>query len=75
MKCPQCGKEMELGTLQINSDWVLHESHVKWFPKNEKIVHGIGDMVYRTYWRTMSGAKCQDCGLITLHWEDLARLK
>ena len=65
---------MELGTLQITNDWILNEPHVRWFQKDEKITHGIGDMIC-TNWTRMSGDKCQDCGLITLHWEDLARLK
>jgi hypothetical protein len=75
MKCPQCGKEMEHGTLQITNDYLIPGYDVRWFQKDEKIGQGLGDMFFHMYSTRKPGAICRECSLVILHWEDLARPK
>ena len=73
VNCPECGKEMELGTLRIAIDYIFHGYEVKWFQKDEEIAQKTGDMLSRPWSSVKPGAICRQCGLIFLRWEDLVR--
>jgi hypothetical protein len=72
MKCPECGKEMEHGTLQIENEMVGAYG-VRWFQQDEKIVSGFGGDLFHLYRIRKPGVMCRDCKLITLRWSELAR--
>jgi|GEM_PF-2828005 len=74
MKCPQCGREMEHGTLQIENEYFAGYG-VRWFPKGEKVVHGIGGEIFHPWWLRKPGVMCRECGLILLRWKGLAGTK
>jgi uncharacterized Zn finger protein len=74
LNCPECGKEMEHGVLQIqNESLSLSGYGMRWFPEDEKVVHGLGGEFFHLYWIRKPGAICRGCGLVILRWEDLAR--
>jgi hypothetical protein len=75
INCPECGKEMELGTLEITNDYLVGQYGFEWFQKDEKIDQGISEMIFSPYLARKPGAMCQECGLVLLRWEDLARRK
>jgi len=70
MDCPECGREMEHGILQIESSGRLGYG-TKWFPQGAKVDLGPGGELFHPFHSRISGAICRDCGLVLLRWKDL----
>jgi rRNA maturation protein Nop10 len=76
MNCPECGKEMEHGVLQIqNEPFSFGGYGIRWFSHDEKVVHGLGGEFFHLYWIRKPGAICRECDLIILRWEGLEKPK
>lgn len=72
INCPECGKEMERGTLQIQGEpYSFIEYGIRWFSMDEKLPQGLVSELIHFFRIRKPGAYCRDCGLIILRWENL----
>ena len=67
MNCPECGKEMERGIVQIEYERIRGYG-TKWFPQNEEVTLGLGGEFLHPYYDRKPGVRCRTCGLILLRW-------
>ncbi len=80
MRCPECGKEMEHGILQIDSrNWLAIGHGIRWFKPNEEIHDLLGTggegLPWDPPWTRRHAMMCRDCELILLRWTGLAESK
>jgi hypothetical protein len=71
MNCPNCGKEMEPGALQVALDPKIGGG-ARWFREGERRNRlGTGGEqlpLLPFMWDEMSGYMCRDCRLLVLSW-------
>jgi len=78
MNCPECGKEKDLGTIQIdcNNYWAIGHG-VRWFKPNEEMndMGTGGELLPWALWTRRNGVMCRECELILLRWTGIAKSK